>query len=155
MSIAEYLKRECIVVNPSSNDKDALIKELAERLLEHHPEVDRAEAMEALFEREKLMSTGIGEGVAIPHARIQSCSDVSMAFALQRKGVDFNALDSKPVKLVFLIFFPKEKVNLQLRTLAMVSRILQRGGLNKSLLKAESPEEVLDIFKKYEEAKHF
>ena len=154
MLISDYLQTQCVLVDLNCETKEEVLKQLAELQFTLHPEVDREETMASLFEREQLLSTGIGDGIAIPHARIGSCNEIFVSFGLLKKDVDFNALDSKPVRMVFLILFPKDKVNLQLRFLARVSRVLQISSLHDELYNCERPEEVIEIFKQYEE-KHF
>ncbi|MCG8336952.1 MAG: PTS sugar transporter subunit IIA [Proteobacteria bacterium] len=154
MLISEFLIPECIRVDMECNSKDDLLKELVELQFNAHPEVDRNETILSLYEREELLSTGIGEGIAIPHARVSSCKSISVSFGLLKKGINFNSLDSKPVRIVLLILFPKDKVNLQLRFLARVSRVLQHRALHDELYQSKSPEEVIKVFQQYEE-QHF
>ncbi len=154
MLISEFLIPECIRVNLECDSKDEILKELVELQFKAHPEVDRSETIASLYEREDLLSTGIGDGIAIPHARISSCDNISVSFGLLKKGVDFNSLDNKPVRIVLLILFPKDKINLQLRFLARVSRILQHKSLHDELYRCITPEEVIQVFKLYE-SKHF
>ncbi len=154
MLISDHLNKECICVDLQGETKESILKELAELSLKVHPEIDRDETMASLFEREQLLSTGIGEGIAIPHARISSCDEIYVSFGILRKKVDFLALDNKQVRLIFLILFPKDKVNLQLRFLARVSRLLQHTSLHDDLYECENPEDVITTFRKYEE-QHF
>ncbi len=154
MLISEFLIPECIRVNMECNSKDDLLKELVELQFKAHPEIDQDETMSSLYEREDLLSTGIGEGIAIPHARVNSCREIFVSFGLLKNGLDFNALDGKPVRIVLLILFPKDKVNLQLRFLARVSRVLQHRTLRDELYQSKTPEEVIKVFQQYEE-QHF
>ena len=154
MRITDYLKKECIRIYLEGNSKEETIKELADLIFQNYPGINRDEALKGIFEREKLDSTAIGKGVAIPHSRIESGKDISVAFGMLREGADFNSLDGKPVRLVFLILFPKTKVNLQLRFLARVARILQHSELYNNLFDCKSPEDVLATFKQYED-RHF
>ncbi len=116
--------------------------------------MDRQEAFDSLFEREALLSTGIGEGIAIPHARIKSCTKISVAFGLLKKDIDFSTLDNKPVRIIFLIFFPKDEVSLQIRFLARVSRLLKQTSLHNDLFKCNNQEDVIKTIKQYEKT-HF
>lgn len=154
MLISDHLNKESICVDLKGESKEDILKELAELSFKIHPELDREEVLAGLFEREKVLSTGIGEGIAIPHARVGNCDEICISFGLLRKEVDFQTLDNKPVKIVFLILFPKDKVNLQLRFLARVSRVLQHTILREELIKCESAEDVILTFQKYEE-QHF
>lgn len=150
MLISDYLNQSCIDVNLKPTNKKDIINRLADLIFQAYPEIVPEEAIEGLSERESVMSTGIGEGIAIPHARIESCREIRIAIGLLKEGVDFNAIDNLPVRLVILIFFPKEEVTLQLRTLAKVSRILKKKSLNEHLLNATSPVDILEYIKQYE-----
>ena len=154
MLITDYLKEECIDISLSGENREEVIKKLLDLILKSDPGINREEALEDLFAREKLESTAIGKGVAIPHARVEKTSGIKVAFGLLKDGLDFDSIDNKPVELVFLILFPKEEVGLQLRFLARVARLLQQKGLHGNLLVCKSEKEVMDIFKIYEE-KHF
>ncbi|MFH2132554.1 MAG: PTS sugar transporter subunit IIA [bacterium] len=154
MLITDYLKKECIVVNLKAEKKDQLITALAELQFENHPEIDREEAIAGLYEREKILSTGIGEGIAIPHARLKSIDRISVSCGLLQDEADFDAIDAKPVKMIFLVFFPEDEVNLQLRFLARISRLLRHAELRENLLCCHRPEDVIDVFRQFE-ADHF
>ena len=150
MQITNYLKKECIHLEVPNGNKNDVIRELAHLLLRFHPEIDVEEAITGLLERESVLSTGIGGGVAIPHARLDSCRNICIALGLLTKEIDFKSLDNKPVHLVFLILFPKNKVSLQLKTLAKLSRILLKEELTKKLLRAKTAEDVIGEFEAYE-----
>lgn len=154
MLITDYLKKECIHVFLDGNGKDDLIKKLAEAHFIQFPLIDSKEALSGLFERESLLTTGIGKGIAIPHARLESCREISVSLGLLKTPIDFDSLDREPVKIMFLIFFPKEKVNLQLRFLARVSRLLSNIDLVNNLCSSQTSDEIITIFKEYE-AEHF
>jgi mannitol/fructose-specific phosphotransferase system IIA component (Ntr-type) len=151
MLITDYLSQNCITTSLTGSNKQEIINNLAELIFQQFPEIDKNEALEGIWEREKLMSTGIGEGVAIPHARIDSSPEIVTALGLLPEQINFDSLDDKPVKLVVLILFPKEEVNLQLKYLARVSRLLQRTSLHDDLFQCHSAEEVLKAIKKFEE----
>lgn len=154
MLILDYLKKECVSIDLKGETKEEILKELAELQFSSYPNVDRHEAFNSLFEREALLSTGIGEGIAIPHARIKSCKEISVALGLLKKEIDFGSLDNKPVRMIFLIFFPKDDVGLQLRFLARVSRLLKHSSLHDDLFKCRTQEEVINTIRQYEN-KHF
>ncbi len=154
MLITDYLKEECIDISLKGANKEEVIKKLLDLILKSDPEINREEALEDLFAREKLESTAIGNGVAIPHARVEKGLGIKVAFGLLKDDLDFDPIDNKPVELVFLILFPKEAVGLQLRFLARVARLLHQKGLHDNLFACKSAKEVVDTFKIYEE-KHF
>ncbi len=155
MLISDYLNQSCIDTNLEQKNKKDIITRLADLIFQAYPEITPEEAIAGLHERESVMSTGIGEGVAIPHARISSCQEIRIAIGILKDGVDFNAIDNQPVRFVILIFFPKEAVNLQLRTLAKVSRILKKKHLFEHLLNATSSTEIVEYIKQYEEEQCF
>lgn len=107
MLITDYLIKECIAVNLKAGEKEKIISELAELQFENYPEIDKDEAIVGLSEREKILSTGIGKGIAIPHARLESSRRISVSFGLMQGETDFEAIDNQPVRIIFLIFFPK------------------------------------------------
>jgi mannitol/fructose-specific phosphotransferase system IIA component (Ntr-type) len=154
MRITDYLQKECIKVILEGNTKEEIILELLDLIIQNHPEIDEKDARKGLLERENLESTAIGDGIAIPHTKIEKGQDIFAALGLLHKDVKFNSLDNEPVKLVFLILYPKAKINLQLRFLARVSRLLQHSNLQVSLFECKTLDDVLDTFRHYED-KHF
>jgi PTS system nitrogen regulatory IIA component len=101
----------------------------------------------AIFHREKLVSTGIGLGVAVPHAKMKNFSDFFIAIGIQKKkGLDWNALDTAPVRLIFMIGGPEDKQSEYLKILSQLTSAIKNVELRKSLLKAQSPEQVLRLF---------
>ncbi len=154
MLITDYLNRDCIILDLEAESKEVLIARLADIQFKKHPEINRDEAMAGLLERESILSTAIGNGVAIPHARLVSSRDITVAVGLIRGETDFDAIDNQPVRMIFLVFFPKDNVNLQLRFLARISRLLKQASFNEELLSCQSPQEVIDTFTQFE-AQHF
>jgi mannitol/fructose-specific phosphotransferase system IIA component (Ntr-type) len=154
MRITDFLKKECIKVYVEGKNRESIIEELLDLIIQNYPAINKEVALAGLFKREKLESTAIGRGVAIPHARIENCDNISVAFGLLNKGVDFKSLDNKPVRVIILILFPKEKITLQMRFLARVARLLHHSGLHDKLFECSSQDDVLDSFKNYED-KHF
>ncbi len=151
MLITEYLLKDCISTHLAGDDKQAIINNLAELIFLKFPEIDKKEALDGIWEREKLMSTGVGEGIAIPHARIESGPKIVSALGLLPIAVNFDSLDDRPVKLIVLILFPKDQVSLQLKYLARVSRLLQRTSLHDDLFQCQTAEQVLETIKAFEE----
>lgn len=154
MRISDYLKKECVIVDISGNTKDDILIELTEIIGENFPDIDKDEAVRGLLNREKLETTGIGKGIAIPHAGIKSCKTIVPAFGLIKKDVKFRSLDDKPVRIVFLILYPAEQVTLQLRFLARVSRLLRNKVLIRNLLECKTSAEIIEVFVNYEN-RHF
>lgn len=136
MRIKGLLQPEDIILSLSAETKEGLLRELAAKVAERHPGLDRDELLRILLDRERLGSTGIGDGIAIPHGKLRGLDKPVMAFGRSRKGVDFNALDNNPVKLFFLLLAPEEAAGMHLKMLARISRILKDPAVRKSLLEA-------------------
>jgi mannitol/fructose-specific phosphotransferase system IIA component (Ntr-type) len=109
---------------------------------------------EAIFEREKIMSTGVGNGFAIPHGKTDAVSDIVAAFATTANPIDYQSLDEKPVRLVFLLVGKDNMVGPHIKLLSRISRLMSKEDFRKHLLDVKSPKEVLDMFKQ-EEATYF
>lgn len=154
MRITEYLKADTIKVFLQGTNKEEVVCEMVEFLLANGYQFDREEVVTALFATEKISTTGIGGSIAIPHAKIDSISNLIAALGLAKEPVGFSAIDKKPVKLVFLILTPREKLGLHIRFLARVSRLLHNTDLKKQLFLCNNASEVFETFRCYEE-KHF
>jgi len=151
MKLHEHMQEDAICVNLNSRERDAAIAELA-GLLKNNPAVkDFQGFLEAVFARESESTTGIGDMVAIPHARTDTVSDLVVAVGISRAGIDFKAVDGKPVHLVILMGIPAHKVNLYLRLLAHLSFLFKQNGFIQRLLSASDREMVLKMFAEYEE----
>lgn len=143
--LAELFTPGRIALDVEASSKRQLLRELAE-LVARDLGVDPETILEALLEREKLGSTAIGEGIAIPHARVESIDDLVGAFIRLVKGVDFDALDEEPVDLIFLLLAPAATSSAEhLRILAKLARALRDPELREALRHAETPERVLEL----------
>jgi len=151
IKIGDCLREEQILFDLKSHTKEVLIKEIAGLLKDAKEITDFETFLKDVFEREKLATTGIGSEIAIPHARSDAVKDFVIAFGRAKEGVEFNSLDNKPVKLIFLMGTPKEKrLSAYLKILAHLSKLLGEEALRNSLFKASSPKEVINIFQKAE-----
>jgi fructose-specific phosphotransferase system IIA component len=151
LKISEFLKPEAIIMQMKSRDKIAALKELVDNIVDSKAVENGEELQKALAKRENLESTGIGDGIAIPHARTDAVKSLILAFARSEEGVDFSAIDGKPSHLIFLIASPKNKKSEYIMALAKLSRLLRKQEVRQLLKKASNPEEILDIIKKKEE----
>ncbi len=106
MLITDYLRPENILFQPSAESKDAALRQLVGRMVESGDVADAEDCLRALSEREKLMTTGVGHGVALPHAFSSSAPDTVIAHLRVLEGVDFSAVDGKPVRHIFCILGP-------------------------------------------------
>lgn len=142
MRVSEILKEACIVQNIKGKRKEEVIVELIEHLYKKNLIPDKKEAEKVVFERERLGSTGIGEGIAIPHGKLKNIENLTCALGVAKEGVEFDAVDGKPVYLIFLLFAPEHMASLHLEALSKISRMLKNGLLVQRILKAKDPEEI-------------
>jgi PTS system fructose-specific IIC component len=151
LKISEFLKPEAIIMQMKSREKIAALRELVDNMVASKAVENGEEFQKALAKRENLESTGIGDGIAIPHARTDAVNNLVLAFARSEKGVDFSAIDGKPSHLIFLIASPINKKSEYIMALAKLSRLLRKQEVRQLLKKASNPEEILEIIKKNEE----
>ncbi len=136
MIISTLLQPDDIIAEMASSGKDEVLAELAGRVVEHHPCLDRDELVRVLQERERLGSTGIGDGIAIPHGKLKQAREMALVFGRSRCGLDFNALDGRPVHLFFLLIAPEGEIGIHLKMLARISRLLKDPAVRRRLLEA-------------------
>ena len=154
MKLTDYLTIKNIRVGLSGRNKEEIIEELLDIAEAVSPGLNRAEALIGLQKREKVGSTAVGKGVAIPHTGIKDCSKILPVIALSEEGLICESLDGKPVRLFFLIIYPENQIKMQLKFLARVSRLLRNDCLRESLIDSSSPEKIMNILIKYE-SEHF
>ena len=148
--ISELLPRSAIVLDLQSKEKFAVISELVRPLVTAGAITVESEFVSAIVRRENMESTGIGVGVAIPHARTKAVSSIVLAFGRSDSGVDFNSLDGRPSHLIFLIAAPEEQKTEYIMTLARLSRLLRKDEVRIGLNKAGSPDDVLRVIMQHE-----
>ena len=145
MNISELITEERISLDLCATENITVLKELVEVLGNHELITDKEELFKELQEREVLESTGIGDGIAIPHVRTEKVKEMVIAFGRSEKGVEFNALDNKPVHLFFLIVTPKEDSSKLMRILAKLCRLLRDGSFRQALLTAPSKQTIIGL----------
>jgi len=145
MNIRDMLKKEFIITDLEASGKQEAIEELVRVLTGLNGGLNRETMVRVLLEREKLGSTGIGDGVAIPHGKMPGIEKMIIGFGRSKKGVDFNALDGRPVHLFFILIAPDNSSAQYLRVLARLSRMLKEPDMRDNLLKADSSEEIYSI----------
>jgi PTS system nitrogen regulatory IIA component len=145
MRIAEFLREDLVFPDLAATDKAGVLGELCAGLARAVPGLSPARLTETLLEREKLGSTGIGEGVAIPHGKLPGISGLIAAFARSRKGVDFASIDGKPTYLFFVLFAPENSAGLHLKALARISRLFKQPQFRQSILAAAGAAEIFRI----------
>lgn len=151
LKISEYLKLEAIIMEIKAKEKIAAIDELVEHMVAKKLVRDGKEFIKALAKRENLESTGIGDGIAIPHARTDAVQDLILAFARSPEGIDFSSIDGKPSHIIFLIASPEGKKSEYIMALAKLSRLLRKHPVRELLRDAKNPKEIMEIIKKNEE----
>jgi mannitol/fructose-specific phosphotransferase system IIA component (Ntr-type) len=149
MSLASLLSSEQIIPEMKATERWPAIVELIDLLvsLGRIDPAHRESILGSLKQREETMSTGIGFGIAIPHASSESVSEVVAAFGRSSRGIEFDALDNAPVKFVVLFIVPKNQFQTHLRTLASIAKFLNDRSVRESLANAASQEEILAIFR--------
>lgn len=147
MRIMDFLSRDAISVDLKAKNKKEVIEELIELLIKAKKveETSKDKILKALLDREELGSTGIGQGIAIPHAKSDGVKEVVASFGKSNEGVEFDSLDNKPVYLLFLLVAPMEASSLHIKALAKISRLLKHKYFRSALRKASNVEEVVKI----------
>jgi fructose-specific phosphotransferase system IIA component len=151
MKVADLLKDGFIISELKGTGKEEVINELIE-LFNGDPRVDDIDKVrEAVLEREKIMSTGVGKGFAIPHGKTNHVNEILGAFGKTNNPIDYKSLDQQPVHLVFLLVGKDNLVSTHIKLLSRISRMMNKDEFRNSLLEAKSNEEILGLFKKEEE----
>jgi len=145
MKISELLNPHSVVANLKANDKESALSELADALLAVAPELQRDTVLHVLHEREQLGSTGIGEGVAIPHGKLKGIPQLMLAFGRSLAGLDFESMDGQPVHLFFLLLAPEDSVGIHLKTLARISKLLKNPDIRQQLMEAADAEGIYQL----------
>jgi PTS system nitrogen regulatory IIA component len=145
MKIVEMLKPEYIIEALQSDKKKDVLLELSAPFLKNYPELDPDVALSVLMAREKLGSTGIGEGIAIPHGKLAGLDNLIVCFGRSAAGIDFNAMDGNPVHLFFLLLAPENSAGQHLKMLAKISRMLKDSRFRAKLMEAKSRDEIFGM----------
>ncbi len=150
MKILDFLSIERIIPNIQSRDKMGVIDELAKAVADT-TSAEKSEIAKVLLEREQLGSTGIGDGIAIPHGRLNSIDSIIMGFGSSGKGIEYDAIDDKPVNIFFLLLTPENSTGGHLKVLAQISKLLKSKQFKTDLGNAKSEQEVLEIIQEADE----
>ena len=145
MKIMDFLSPDAIAVDLKATDKKSAIVELVEMLKTTKKAKKTDEIIEVVLEREKLGSTGIGQGVAIPHGKTDVLQEQVGALGISRKGIEFNSLDGEPVHIVFLLVGPVEVAGQHLKALSRISRLFKDKFLRQAIRDAKTKEEIVKI----------
>ncbi len=153
MRIAEFLREDLVLPDLAAQDKAGVLGEMSAALARAYPALQAPQLASALVERETLGSTGIGEGVAIPHGKLAGIPGLLAAFARKKAGVDFASIDGKPTFLFFVLFAPDNSAGQHLKALARISRIFKQAALRKAILEAEGAPAIFRLISE-EDAKY-
>jgi PTS system nitrogen regulatory IIA component len=136
MKIEDILSEDLVLPDLAARSKPDVLVELADAVTRRHGELDKARLVAALEDRERLNSTALGDGVAIPHGKLPGIRRVFAAFARSRAGVDFQSIDGKPTQLFFLLVAPEDSAGAHLKALARISRLLKDATFREKLVGA-------------------
>lgn len=154
MRIMDFLSEKNISVDLKAKNKREVIEELVDQLIDGGQVSDKKKMVQILLEREELGSTGIGQGIAIPHGKSETVKELTAAFGLSRSGVAFEALDGEPVYIFFLLVAPEGTAGAHLKALARISGLLKDKYVRKKLMAAATPAEIVKIIQEEEKAAH-
>ncbi len=136
MNLGDHLEKELVLPNLTSATKAEVLSELIAPLGEKYPEMDTDQAVRVLLDREKLGTTGIGSGIAIPHGKLEELEKVIVIAGRSKAGIDFEALDHKPCTIFFLVLAPEHVAGMHLRILAQISRVLKDEAFRNEFMEA-------------------
>ncbi|MFH1124455.1 MAG: PTS sugar transporter subunit IIA [Pseudomonadota bacterium] len=142
MRLSDILEEDNIIPDLKAKDKKGVLEELAEAIASHEPSLDKNSLVKVLLERERLGSTGIGDGVAIPHGKFPAVTQPIISFGRSRKGLDFDSMDGEPAFLFFLLVAPENAASIHLKALARIAKILKNGAFRKVLMEAQNRQEL-------------
>ncbi|MBI1804588.1 MAG: PTS sugar transporter subunit IIA [Ignavibacteriae bacterium] len=150
MKISDILEEKVVLTNLLGQSKDEIIDALVTLISQSPKVLDKERVRAAIFEREKIMSTGVGNGFAIPHGKTDAVVDTVAAFAVTAEPIDYQSLDEKPVRLIFLLVGKDNMVGPHIKLLSRISRLMNKEEFRSRLLAAQSPREVMDTFRQEE-----
>lgn len=151
MKLVDILPAGAVSIDLAAATKKDLLEEMCGLLAKTDKLPDAKAMVSILMEREALGSTGIGQGVAIPHGKSPSLKGQAAALGISKRGVDFDALDGEPVHIVFLLIAPPDAAGNHLKALAKVSRLLKDKFFRQALKDAKTPDEILKIIREEDE----
>ncbi|UCC73106.1 MAG: PTS sugar transporter subunit IIA [Gemmatimonadota bacterium] len=151
MKLHHYLRADLVMLDLQSEGVESTLRDMVHHLAEHGLVKDERSVLNALLEREAAQSTGIGGGVAIPHAVCPELSVTIIELALSRAGIDFLALDEQPVHTLFLLLSPPASSGTHIKLLARIARLMRQPDILEKLLNSETSAEVIDRIQLFDE----
>jgi fructose-specific phosphotransferase system IIA component len=154
MKISDILTENLVATGLAGESKKEIIDAMIDLVASSPKVMDKEKVRKAIFEREEIMSTGVGNGFAIPHGKTDAVSDIVAAFAVTAEPIDYQSLDEKPVRLVFLLVGKDNLVGPHIKLLSRISRLMNKEEFRKRLLDLSTPQAILEAFRQ-EEATYF
>ncbi|MBK9331543.1 MAG: PTS sugar transporter subunit IIA [Ignavibacteria bacterium] len=152
MKISEILNEKVVRVNFECSDKDDAINKMVELASKSGLMTDIDKVRQCVFDRENLVSTGVGKGFAIPHGKTDEIKDIVAAFSILKEPIDFDSIDLEPVRFIFLIIGKETLLNAHIKLLSRISRLMNKDQFRDKLSEAKSTEEVLKLFNDEEQS---
>jgi nitrogen PTS system EIIA component len=142
VKITDFLSVQAVIPTLASREKNAVLQEMADWLTAAHPFLDKKKVLDVLLERERISTTAIGEGVAIPHGKLPGVERVLGVFGRSPEGVDFASLDARPTHLFFVLIAPENAAADHLKALARISRLLKDEAFRRRLMEEKTSQEI-------------
>jgi PTS system nitrogen regulatory IIA component len=152
MKISDILSKNLVIPDLRETDKQSVLDELVRHLSHKVAGIDTSELLGVLLEREQLGSTGIGDGIAIPHGKLKDLKQLIAVFGKSAAGVSFDAMDGRPVHLFFLLVAPENSAGVHLKALARLSRLLKRNGFRQKLMSVADAEQLYQVIVEEDES---
>ena len=153
MKIVDILHADCIIPELHSQNKEEVLEELTTALLKYKGNLNKEALVEVLLVRERLGSSGIGDGIAIPHGRVPDLDELIVSFGRSTLGIEFDSMDGRPTHLFFLLIAPENSAGVHLRALAKISKLLKSAHFRQRLMESGTREEIFQVIQ--EEDKEF
>jgi fructose-specific phosphotransferase system IIA component len=147
MALVDLISREIIKVPLTADNKPDVIRELVQVLEDAGKIKNISGVLEAIHKREEMGSTGLEKGIAVPHAKTDSISDLTISIGISPQGIDFNSIDGKPSHLFFLMLAPPNQSGPHIEALAEIAKLSRSSAFVSTLISARTPDEVVDLFR--------
>ncbi|MDD5073542.1 MAG: PTS sugar transporter subunit IIA [Candidatus Omnitrophica bacterium] len=154
MKIMDFLNQDAVTADLQAKDKEETVKELVDLLAKAGSLKEKEKLVKILLSREALGSTGIGQGVGIPHGKYDGVKELTAAFALSPKGVNFDSLDGEPVHIFFLLVAPQDSAGPHLKALARISRLLKDRPFRDALRQCKDEKSILRLIEDEDTKRH-
>lgn len=145
MKLTDVLRKEYIVTNLAGTNKEECIRNLIDKLAEYKVITNREQIFNAVIERENIMTTGVGNGIAIPHCKEDSIKNFAVSIGITENRIDFESIDGNPVHIVFLLVGPESQPGMHIKLLSRISRLMNQEEVRNRVLGAASSVEIYDL----------